>query len=212
MIGNRRHLPFFVALLAGLVSCLLALWVSPLVTAVVVPNVFFAVFLAFTFRDLRKMTAAYLRKNAAATDEPVWIIFLVTLCAVVASFGSLFIVLNAAQQPGRLELLFALTAIPLGWLTVQVMAAIHYAHMFWQPDRDDSRRHASGLEFPGTRQPDGWDFAYFSFVIGMTAQTSDVQITSQPMRRANMLHAIVSFFFNTVLVAAAVNAAVSIGS
>lgn len=69
-----------------------------------------------------------------------------------------------------------------------------------------------GLDFPGTPEPRGSDFVYFAFVIGMTAQTSDVQITTQRMRSINIVHAIVSFFFNTVLVAAAVNAAVALGN
>ena len=67
-----------------------------------------------------------------------------------------------------------------------------------------------GLDFPGKDEPGAHDFLYFAFVIGMTAQTSDVAITSTAMRKANLLHAVVSFFFNTVLVAAAVNVAVSL--
>ena len=63
-----------------------------------------------------------------------------------------------------------------------------------------------GLDFPGTAEPGGYDFLYFAFVIGMTAQTSDIAITSTAMRKINLVHAVVSFFFNTVLVAAAVNA------
>jgi uncharacterized membrane protein len=67
-----------------------------------------------------------------------------------------------------------------------------------------------GLDFPGTDMPGIYDFLYFSFVIGMTAQTSDVAITSTEMRRINLLHAVISYFFNTVLIAVAVNAAVAL--
>ena len=89
------------------------------------------------------------------------------------------------------------------------MAAMHYAHAFWSTQSSGNTR-GHGLDFPGTSEPGGYDFLYFSFVIGMTAQTSDVAITSTSMRKINLLHAVVSFFFNTVLVAAAVNGAVSL--
>ena len=102
-----------------------------------------------------------------------------------------------------------LLALPLGWFTIHLVAAIHYAHLFWQPDASDDKPRR-GLEFPGTKAPVGWDFLYFALVVGMTAQTSDVQITGSHMRAFNLVHAVVSFFFNTVLVAAAVNLAVSL--
>jgi uncharacterized membrane protein len=95
------------------------------------------------------------------------------------------------------------------------MAALHYAHLYWQPDgqQGDASGPREGLQFPKDQdddaEPGAWDFLYFAFVIGMTAQTSDVQITTTRMRKFNLVHAIVSFFFNTVLVAVAVNVAVS---
>ena len=95
--------------------------------------------------------------------------------------------------------------------------AIHYAHLYWQPDetaegaKQAPRKHVGGLDFPGDNEPGGYDFLYFSYVIGMTAQTSDTAITSTEMRKVNLVHAIVSYVFNTVLVAAAVNVIVSLG-
>ena len=105
----------------------------------------------------------------------------------------------------------------LGWLTIHTMAALHYAHLYWRPGPDTApgqRRRSRGADliFRATTKPGGYDFLYFSLVIGMTAQTSDVAITKTQIRKLNMLHAVVSFFFNTVLVAAAVNVAVSLGS
>ncbi|WP_429937839.1 DUF1345 domain-containing protein, partial [Brucella melitensis] len=73
-------------------------------------------------------------------------------------------------------------------------------------------RYRGGFDFPGTPEPSGWDFAYYAYVIGMTAQTSDTNVTTPAMRRTTLLHSIVSFFFNTVLVAAAVNVVVALGS
>jgi uncharacterized membrane protein len=90
------------------------------------------------------------------------------------------------------------------------MAALHYAHRYWQPTEEGLQSNHGGLDFPGTEEPQGFDFLYFAFVIGMTAQTSDVAITTTGMRKINLLHALASFLFNTVLVAAAVNVALSL--
>jgi len=67
----------------------------------------------------------------------------------------------------------------------------------------------SGLDFPGNEKPGYWDFAYFSFVIGMTSQVSDVAVTSKPIRQTVTAHGIVSFFFNATLLALMVNIAAS---
>lgn len=209
-----RHGAFYLALLASLaaIAAGMALW--PGVALPVASNIFFAVYLLVAFSRLPRLTAAYLRRHAASSDLPVFVIFLVTFAAVTSAVVTLFILLNADTAPGVLAALLTLFAVPLGWLTIHMMAAIHYAHLYWQPNEatPDEKDALGGLEFPGTPEPRGVDFLYFSVVIGMTAQTSDVQITSHAMRRTNIVHAIVSFFFNTVLVAAAVNAAVSLGS
>ncbi|MEO3999028.1 DUF1345 domain-containing protein [Mesorhizobium sp. CAU 1732] len=209
----ERHTPFYVAAAVGVTAGAIALAIEPRLATVIASNAFFATYLALTLVALPRLTAAYLRSHAASSDVPVSIIFLATLAAVSVAVGALFIVLNSTQ-PGTLQLLLAFLAVPLGWMAIHMMAAIHYAHLYWQPDGRTSgkRGEKGGLDFPGREAPSGIDFVYFSFVIGMTAQTSDVQITTTTMRRINIVHAIVSFVFNTVLVAAAVNAAVTLGN
>jgi uncharacterized membrane protein len=101
--------------------------------------------------------------------------------------------------------------VPLGWLTLHTVAAYHYGHLYYvRAGQDGSDRDAAGLSFPETAEPTTWDFLYFSFVIGMTAQVSDVQVRTTPMRRLVMAHGIVAFLYNTVLLALAVNIAVSL--
>jgi len=208
-----RHVPFYLALAAGAICAALAFWLPAMQATVIAANAFFATYLALTLAGLPLLTVDYLKTHAASADEPVWIIFLVTLATVVVALASLFILVNARNAPDAIDLALALLAVPLGWLTIHMMAAIHYAHVYWQPDEPEQSRTARrGLEFPKTNDPRGIDFVYFSFVIGMTAQTSDVVITTHRMRRTNIVHAIASFFFNTVLVAAAVNVAVSLGN
>ena len=76
-------------------------------------------------------------------------------------------------------------------------------------DEPGGHQHAGGLIFPGDRRPNYFDFAYFSFVIGMTCQVSDVQITSRRMRRIALFHSVLSFGFNTIILALLINIAVS---
>lgn len=87
------------------------------------------------------------------------------------------------------------------------MFAAYYAHEFHGERSSAPRGSGGGLEFPGDRKPDYVDFLYFSFVVGTTAETSDVEVTSRSMRFVVMLHGIVSFFFNTAVIALTVNLA-----
>jgi uncharacterized membrane protein len=97
--------------------------------------------------------------------------------------------------------------VPLNWATLHTIMAFHYAHLFYAPSEEGGAkmRDAAGLEFPKTKEPSVADFVYFSFVVGMTAQTSDVDVTSRVMRNTTIAHAVVAFFFNTVILALAVN-------
>lgn len=209
---RTRRLPFLLAIIASMAG--LALWYGDWLDAygavTVAADVYFLSYLADLLRLLPQLTSEYLKKHAASSDVPKWVIFSISLVAVAAAMVSLFSTINTQPRPAPL-LIAALLSVPLGWFTVHLVAAIHYAHLFWQPDATDDKPRR-GLEFPGTKAPAGWDFVYFALVIGMTAQTSDVQITGAHMRAFNLVHAIVSFFFNTVLIAAAVSFAVSLGN
>jgi uncharacterized membrane protein len=216
-LGYKRHIPFYIALLCGLAAMPLALWLSPELTIEAAANVFFLVYLALSAVKIRRLTVAFLKKHAARADEPVWVIFVVTIGAAMVAVVSLFVVINGSGDPDVWALGLSLASVALGWLTVHTMFALHFAHRYWEPAAKadspmETHKPSGGLEFPGTEEPQGYDFLYFGFVIGMTAQTSDVQITTTRMRRLALLHGVVSFLFNTVLVAAAVNVAVSLAS
>jgi len=226
MNALRRYAPFYVAVLCGLVTLALAFSFWPQLIVQSSANVFFVVYLLLEFRKFPKLTPDFLRKHAASTDEPTWIIVAVTFVAVMVAVGSLFILINKGGRPQALELLLSLSAVGLGWFSIHTMAALHYAHLYWRPedrrrekaaggdDEKDRRRddEHGGLQFPGTDEPSGYDFLYYSMVIGMTAQTADVNVTKSNMRGLTLIHAVASFFFNTVLVAAAVNVAVSLAA
>lgn len=213
---SGRHNSFYIAAIIGIVALAIGLIFLSRVAYVVAIDLFFLVYLLLTGAKMLKATPDLLRGNIASADEPVWIIFAVTFGAVVVAVGSLFVLINSAHRFYPLDLSLTLAAVPLGWLSIHMMAAVHYAHLYWQPgdaQGPDGKTHqnAGGLAFQGGREPGGIEFLYFAYVIGMAAETSDTAITSTQMRRTNLLHGIVSFFFNTVLVAAAVNVAVSLG-
>ena len=92
------------------------------------------------------------------------------------------------------------------WALVHTVYGLRYAHAFYgDSDEPGVHQHAGGLIFPGDRPPDYFDFAYFSFVVGMTCQVSDVQITSRRMRRITLIHSVLSFGFNTLILALLIN-------
>jgi uncharacterized membrane protein len=219
MSALRRYAPFYSALACGVVGLALSLWFWPSLAIQSSANVFFIVYLVLEFLKFRKLSPEFLKQHAASTDEPAWIIVVVTFGAVMVTVGSLFVLINKGGKPGAIDLAFSLTSVALGWFSIHMMTALHYAHLYWRPedqrqetasdggDRPDEHR---GLDFPGDDEPAGFDFLYYALVIGMTAQTADVSITRTAMRKLTLIHAVVSFFFNTVLVAAAVNVAVSL--
>ncbi len=214
----RRHIPFYIAASGGLAALAVALIVADRLATTIGANVFFAAYILLVLFEMPLLTADYLRKNAQRTDLPVQIIFVVTIAVIGVAVFCLFQIINAKQSPHPFGLVFSMISIPLGWFTIHLMSALHYAHLFWVPDdrspkaRGKATQPHGGLDFPGEKTPGGWDFLYFSTVIGMTAQTADTSITTTSMRRAVLVHSIVSFFFNTVIVAAAVNLAVSLGN
>ena len=107
-------------------------------------------------------------------------------------------------------LCLALGGAPLGWFMLHTVAAFRYAHLYFSNDEEEG--YVPPVKFPECLEPGPWDFVYFALVVGMTAQVSDALVQTTQMRQAVIEHSVVSYFFNTVLIAMAVNAAVSLAS
>jgi uncharacterized membrane protein len=211
-----RHLGFYVAVALGVLAAVAAMIVAPPLALVIGANVFFAGYIAMTYLQLPHLTAEFLKKHAADEDAPAPFILFVTICAVVASVVSLIAALAMGDQAAGTAIVLGVLSVILGWLAVHTMWAMHYAFEYYdRPEasggKGSARGVVGGLDFPGGDEPDGTAFLYFSYVIGMTAQTSDTAVTSNAMRRIVTFHSIFSFLFNTVIVAAAVNLVVSLG-
>jgi uncharacterized membrane protein len=143
--------------------------------------------------------------HAEEQDEGRVAVLILTVTATIASIAAIVLMLGQGEgKHAPLQLGFAIATIILSWAFIHLIFALHYAHEYY-----DETPPAGGLKFPGNDKPDYWDFAYFSFVIGMTFQVSDVAITSRSIRRTVLAHGIVAFLFNVALLAIMVNIAAS---
>lgn len=205
----RHHARFYAGAGFGVLSWFAAESLAGALRLLIAGDVFFIVYLVLTALLALGGTAADMRKRAAYEDEGGFIIILMTVIASAISLGAIFTLVNREGTAG-LQLVLAASSIPLGWITLHTVMAFHYAHLYYTPHHGGAKRSdCGGLEFPGTREPQTWDFIYQSFVVGMTCQVSDVPVTSTALRRLTMAHSVVSFFFNTTVIALAVNLAAS---
>jgi uncharacterized membrane protein len=150
------------------------------------------------------------RRNARLQDASATFLFVLIVSAATASLLAVGLLLGSAKdlKPGELAAHVALsvTAVVFSWTLVHTVFALRYAHSYFRDARKVERHKVSGgLIFPGDGSPGYMDFAYFSFVIGMTCQVSDVQISSPQMRRLALVHGMISFAFNTAILAMFVN-------
>jgi uncharacterized membrane protein len=163
-------------------------------------------FLALTLIAIGDGSPERIQARARTLDERTWIFSVLIVAAGLASLVALAFVVGARSGPPAPRIALACFAVVLSWLLVHTMFAMHYAHAYYgdlDPGPDYKMR--GGLAFPGHHPPDYWDFLYYSAVIGMTCQVSDVQVTSHAMRRITLAHGVLAFFFNTGVLALAVN-------
>ena len=163
------------------------------------------VFLLSLLPLLRNFSVSEMRRHADQNDanRPL-ILFVSTLLALVV-LAAISGELASARSGDRLAMGKLLLTLAMAWLFANSVYALHYAHAFYFGS-GESGKHRGGIEFPGTKAPDYADFAYFAFTLGMTFQTSDVQITAPEVRRLVLVHGLVAFAFNIGVIAFTINA------
>ncbi|HVU04597.1 MAG TPA: DUF1345 domain-containing protein [Polyangiaceae bacterium] len=171
-----------------------------------------AVLLGLIWWIILRAGSAETRRRSAAEDPGRTLLFLlVTVACVFSLFASAVVHKHASQlAPDATSalLVLSLTAVAVAWLLTHTVYALRYAHLYYRDDEEGE----GGLTFPGDRPPDDLDFAYFSFTLGMCFQVSDVVITSHAIRRDALVHAVLSFAYNTAILTTALNFALgSIG-
>lgn len=169
-------------------------------------------FLALTAVAVGHATPERLRRRAREQDERASVILALVVAAAGASLLALGFLLPKAEGASPFEAALRVTLAGLtvlgSWLLTHTMFTLHYAHGYYGGDGEVTPERG-GLDFPGDDAPDYWDFLYFSLVIGMTSQVSDVAVTGRTIRRTVAAHGVVSFLFNAALIALTVNIAAS---
>jgi uncharacterized membrane protein len=213
MFGPLRHLVISYRFGVGAVLgyCVFLLLPTTLATAIRTAigwDACVLLFFVLTLFVIGEGGATGLRQRASLSDTHLWIVLGLVVVATAASFTALAFVLQkpdgapTSSLVGRVVV--AVGTLVLSWTMVHAMFAIRYAHYYYgDPDADGTPR--GGLGFPGKGHPDFWDFMYYSFVVGMTCQVSDVQVLTKPMRRLTLAHGVLAFFFNAGVLALAVN-------
>lgn len=153
-----------------------------------------------------------MRQIARLKDSSrISILLFVITASCVSLFAIIFLLLNhkdAQHVQVTKHVLMSIGSVAISWVMLHTMFTMSYAHMYYTntpTDNDAQDAIIGGLQFPEEANPDYLDFVYFSFVIGMTFQVSDVEISSRSIRRMALLHALISFAFNTAIVALSIN-------
>jgi uncharacterized membrane protein len=157
-------------------------------------------YLLLISRLMSHESIATIRKRAAFEDEGAIALLVLTTAAAIASLAA--VVAELGEVPTAYQVTLGISTILLSWAFMHTIFALHYAHEFYGEGGD---HRIGGLVFPGDEAPDYWDFLYYSLVVAMTAQVSDVQITSKVIRRLTAAHGVISFFFNVTVLALTVN-------
>lgn len=168
------------------------------------------VYLVGAFWIMSTCSTENIRRKAEQEDESRFVFLSAIVLAVASSFTALVDLIGHAKGASGLvkavEMGLAGLTILSSWLVMQVVFTLHYAHEYYSPDGPTDVI-ACGMAFPGDEAPDYWDFFYFTTSIGATSQTSDVAITSKRIRRLVAIQAVLSFVFNTTILALAINLA-----
>lgn len=212
-MNARAFAPIYVALTtAGVVAVGMLFgphWLKPLVRIVACYDAGAIAMLIWLWNILLRSTTERTRVRAGVQDPGRDAVFVVTLIAVAFGFVAAFDLLGRGPNdhaPKHDAAIYALGfgAVVLGWLLIHTSLSFRYAHLYYR-DKDRNKESDRGLKFPGDEEPNYADLAYFSFVIGMTFQVSDVQIVAKPIRRLVLAHGLISFAYNTAILALVVN-------
>ena len=171
------------------------------------------VFIVGTIRLMYDGATDTMRQRAAANDPDAHVLIAVSMLIVGVVMVAVVVELTGLGGGHGTGLALAGVTILLAWVFTNLLFSLHYAHRFYAPGDegdaagrgDGGKEDTGGLQFPGDEMPTYSDFAYFSFVLGMTFQVSDVVITSRGLRRFALYHALAAFLFNIIVVALSVS-------
>ena len=206
-IGNRIAPPRFLMFIGLMVAIALGwrlLHASPPGDALVMGfDVAATAFLVSLAPLMKDRTAAAMRRHAAANDASRMFVLLVTAATAIAILAAIASELPAAKQGHVAPIVKLIVTLSLSWVFTNLVFMLHYAHMHYA--RSEQGWDLGGFEFPGTAEPDYWDFLYFSFTAGMSFAASDVNVTRGAVRRVLTAQCLLSFVFNIGVLAFSIN-------
>ncbi|MEO5998441.1 MAG: DUF1345 domain-containing protein [Chitinophagaceae bacterium] len=144
---------------------------------------------------------------AQREDESRTVIFFIVLVSVLISLFGILLMGTVQEKyiTKNIHEIVSMLGVGLSWFLLHTIFTLHYAHQYYDDDDQKKGVSSKGINFPDEDNPDYLDFAYFSFVLGMTFQVSDVTISAQKIRRLALLHGIIAFLYNTIIVALTIN-------
>ena len=167
-----------------------------------------AVYLALAWWLCERFDAKRTRERAQAQDEPNIVLLLLMLLSTLACVVAIVVLMQQGKDfsgtERTLHIALSVIALAVSWLFIQTIFAFHYAHLYYHEEKL-KEPDGPGLQFPGGLEPDYFDFLYYAHVVGMTSQVSDVQVTSREMRRLTLVHSVLSFGFNMLVLALSIN-------
>lgn len=209
----RKHPALSMALLTGAIAAFAFFWHErTAANALIVWNLMALVYIVVVWVRMMRSTVARLKRRAAELDFSDSVILMLSIAATLASLAGIGFELigtrGAATDIRIFGALLAMATVLLSWTFLHTLFTLHYAHRYYSDDGD-----GGGLRFPEADayvEPAYWDFVYFAFTIGVAAQTADVSVTSLAMRRMVFVHSVLSFLFNTTILALAINVGASL--
>jgi uncharacterized membrane protein len=150
----------------------------------------------------RDCSAATMSRHAGENDANRGAVLAISVIVSIVLLLALLVELPEARKGDVLAKAELVATLGLGWLFTNLVFMLHYAHMYYRGGPGQAR---GGLAFPGTREPDFWDFLYFSFTAGMSFAASDVDVHRGDIRKVVILQSLLSFVFNIGALAFCIN-------
>lgn len=209
----NRKLRLYISVIIGLAVFFISKQYSSTIVSFMFGWISFAVFhLLFSWIIIFLFHPRQVKLLAEKEDSSLPFIFFFVLFAALISLFAIIVLLKSIPNESRhnlnLHIVLAFTSVFCSWTLVHTIFTLRYAHLYYMRDVSshiEKEPGSFGLDFPNEKEPDYLDFAYFSFVLGMTFQVSDVVINSRTIRRLALLHGLLSFVYNTVIVALSIN-------
>ena len=172
-----------------------------------------AVYLGLAWSLCAGFDAKRTRERAQAQDEPSMVLFFMLLLATAACVAAITVLMHQSRDMSGMQrglhIGLSVFALAASWLFIQTVFTFRYAHRYYFEEKQ-GEPDGPGLQFPGGLDPDYFDFLYYAHVVGMTSQVSDVQVTSREMRRLTLVHSVLSFGFNMLILALSINVVASL--